>query len=129
MAQIKIHARRAFIDRHRQAISDAVHGVMMATLGLPEDKRFHRFIALDDADFIHPADRGDGYTVIEILMFEGRSDTAKRACLRGLMQAIPEAAGIAVEAVEITIIETPMANWGIRGKIGDELALNYKVET
>ncbi|WPZ33502.1 tautomerase family protein [Thalassobaculum sp. OXR-137] len=129
MAQIKIHARRAFIDRHRQALSDAIHGVMMAALGLPEDKRFHRFIALDDADFIQPADRGDGYTVIEILMFEGRSDAAKRACLRGLMQAVPEAAGIPVEAVEITIIETPMANWGIRGKIGDELALNYKVQT
>ena len=129
MAQIKIHARRAFIDRHRQALSDAIHGVMMAALGLPEDKRFHRFIALDDADFIHPPDRGHGYTVIEILMFEGRSDAAKRACLRGLMQAVPEAAGIPVEAVEITIIETPMANWGIRGKVGDELALNYKVQT
>lgn len=129
MAQIKIHARSGFIDRHRQAISDAIHGVMMAALALPEDKRFHRFIALDDADFIHPADRGDGYTVIEILMFEGRSDGAKRACLRGLMTAIPEATGIPVEAVEITIIETPMGNWGIRGKIGDELALTYKVET
>ena len=101
---------------------------MMEALGLPEDKRFHRFIALDDADFIHPADRGDGYTVIEILMFEGRSDAAKRACLRGLMQAVPAAAGIPVDAVEITIIETPMANWGIRGKVGDELALNYKVQ-
>jgi phenylpyruvate tautomerase PptA (4-oxalocrotonate tautomerase family) len=129
MAQIKIHARRAFVDRHRQALSDAIHGVMRETLGLPEDKRFHRFIALDDADFIHPADRGHGYTVIEILMFQGRSDAAKRACLRGLMRAVPAATGIAVEAVEITIVETPMANWGIRGKIGDELALTYKVET
>lgn len=129
MAQIKIHARRAFIDRHRQALSDAIHGVMMDSLGLPEDKRFHRFIALDDNDFVHPADRGDGYTVIEILMFEGRSDDAKRACLRGLMRAVPEATGVAAEAVEITLIETPMANWGIRGRIGDELALTYKVET
>jgi phenylpyruvate tautomerase PptA (4-oxalocrotonate tautomerase family) len=129
MAQIKIHARRAHIDRVRPSLSDAIHGVMMETLGLPEDKRFHRFIALDDTDFIHPADRGDGYTVIEILMFEGRSEDAKRACLRGLMRAIPEATGVAVEAVEITIIETPMANWGIRGKIGDELVLNYKVAT
>lgn len=128
MTQIKIHARRTFIDRHRPALSDAIHGVMMDALGLPEDKRFHRFIALDDADFIHPADRGDGYMVIEIVLFEGRSDAAKRACLRGLMRAIPEATGVAVEAVEITLIETPKANWGIRGKIGDELALTYTVE-
>jgi len=129
MAQIKIHARRGHIEAHRQALSDAIHRVMMDALGLPDDKRFHRFIALDDADFIHPADRGAGYTVIEILMFEGRSDAAKRACLRGLMRAIPDATGVPVEAVEITIVETPKANWGIRGKVGDELALTYKVET
>ena len=129
MAQIKIHARRDHIDRVRSALSDAIHGVMMETLGLPEDKRLHRFIALDDADFIHPPDRGDGYTVIEILMFEGRSDATKRACLRGLMEAIPKATGIPVNAVEITIIETPVANWGIRGKVADELVLTYKIRT
>ena len=129
MAQIKIHARRAHIERVRQTLSDTIHAVMMDTLGLPEDKRFHRFFALDDADFIHPTDRGDGYTVIEILMFEGRTVETKKACLRELMRAIPEATGIPVEAVEITIVETPKANWGIRGKPGDELALNYKVET
>ncbi len=129
MAQIKIHARRAHIDAVRQRLSDAIHQVMMDTVGLPEDKRFHRFIALDDADFIHPADRGTGYTVIEILMFEGRSRAVKKACLEGLMQAIPAATGVPVEAVEVTIIETPMADWGIRGKTGDELALNYKVQT
>jgi len=45
------------------------------------------------------------------------------------MRAIPDATGVPVEAVEITIVETPKANWGIRGKVGDELALTYKVET
>lgn len=129
MAQIKIHARRAHIDQVRLALSDAIHEVMMETLGLPEDKRFHRFIALDDADFIYPSDRGAGYTVIEILMFEGRSDAAKRACLRALMEEIPNATGVPVNAVEITFIETPMANWGIRGKVADELVLTYKVNT
>lgn len=129
MAQVKIYARRAQIDRVRAALSDAIHGVFMAIVGLPEDKRFHRFIALDDADFIHPADRGGGYTVIKIVMFEGRSDATKRALLRGLMTAISDAAGVPVDAIEITIIETPKAHWGIRGRLGDELALSYVVET
>ena len=129
MAQIKIFARRRHIEAVRQTLSDTIHAVMMETVGLPEDKRFHRFIALDDADFIHPADRGDGYTVLEISMFEGRSEETKRACLRGQMEAVPAATGIPVEALEITIFETPKANWGIRGKVADELTLNYKVET
>jgi hypothetical protein len=57
----------------RSALSDAVHGVLQETLGLPADKRFHRFIALDDEDFVHPPDRGEGYTMLEIVMFGGRS--------------------------------------------------------
>ncbi len=129
MAQIKIFARRRHIDAVRQALSDAIHDVMMETVGLPADKRFHRFIALNDEDFVHPADRGEGYTVLEISMFEGRTDETKRACLRRLMEAVPKATGIPIEALEITIFETPKANWGIRGKIADELTLNYKVET
>ncbi|MFZ5900336.1 hypothetical protein ACUM6F_03305 [Desulforudis sp. DRI-14] len=36
--------------------------------------------------------------------------------------------GIAPQDLEITIFETPQGNWGIRGKPGDELALNYKVQ-
>ncbi|MEM7025139.1 MAG: tautomerase family protein [Pseudomonadota bacterium] len=129
MAQAKIYTRRAHLEQVRDALSDAVHQVLKETLGLPADKRFHRFLALDDADFVHPADRGPGYTILELVMFEGRSDATKRACLRGLMEAVPAATGIAAQDLEIVILESPKANWGIRGRIGDELQLTYKVET
>lgn len=129
MAQVKIYARRGHIDRVRSALSDAIHGVLMASLGLPQDKRFHRFIALEDADFVHPADRGAGYTVIEVVMFAGRTDATKRTMLRRLMEQVPEATGIPVEALEVVVLESPKSNWGIRGRIGDELALDYKIET
>ncbi|MEM7025401.1 MAG: tautomerase family protein, partial [Pseudomonadota bacterium] len=129
MAQVKIYARRHHLERSRGALSDTIHGVFRETLGLPEDKRFHRFIALDAADFVHPADRGDGYTILEIVMFEGRTDATKRACLRRLMEDVPAATGIPVNDLEVVILESPKANWGIRGMVGDELALSYKVET
>jgi hypothetical protein len=35
--------------------------------------------------------------------------------------------GIMPQDVEITIVETPRANWGIRGQVASELALGYKV--
>lgn len=127
MAQIKIYAEREHLSRHRAALSDAVHQAAMTALGLPEDKRFHRFIALDPEDFVRPADRGPGYTVIEVSMFEGRSGDAKRALLRALMDGVPAVTGVAVDDVEITITETPQANWGIRGVVADELSLTYKV--
>ena len=129
MAQVKIFARRAHLERVRAALSDSIHRVLQETLGLPADKRFHRFLALDDHDLIHPPDRGEGYTIIELVMFTGRTDATKRACLRRLMAEVPAATGIPVDDLEIVILESPRANWGIRGRVGDELQLTYNVET
>jgi hypothetical protein len=129
MAQVKIFARRAHLQGVRGALSDAIHRVLQETLGLPADKRFHRFLALDDGDFVHPPDRGEGYTILELVMFEGRSGKTRRACLRRLMAEVPAATGIPVGDLEIVILESPKTNWGIRGVIGDELQLSYKVET
>ncbi|MDQ3540386.1 MAG: tautomerase family protein, partial [Chloroflexota bacterium] len=62
MAQIRIYGRHHHIDQLRLDLSDAIHACAVEALGLPEDKRFHRFIALDAGDFIHPADRSERYT-------------------------------------------------------------------
>jgi hypothetical protein len=62
-------------------------------------------------------------------MFEGRTNQTKRTCLRRLMADVPAATGIPVNDLEIVILESPKANWGIRGRIGDELQLSYRVET
>lgn len=100
----------------------------MVALEYPAEKRFHRFIGLSPADFIHPEDRGDDYTIIEISMFEGRSVAAKRALIRELFSWIASQVGIAPHSVEITITETPRVNWGIRGVNAEDLALGYTVE-
>lgn len=128
MSQVKVYALDATIDRVRAPLSDAIHAAVMSALDYPPEKRFHRFIRLGREDFVHPADRSDDYVIIEIAMFEGRSVAAKKALVRALFANIEADCGIAPQDVEITITETPRANWGIRGVPGDELGLNYKVE-
>ena len=129
MAQFKIYGARKHIEAVRARLSDIIHAAAMDVLGLPENKRFHRFIALEPADFVHPEDRGSGYTILEISMFEGRSVSTKKALLNRLMADIAAGLGLPTDDIEITIFETPRANWGIRGRTGDELALTYKIET
>ncbi len=128
MAQIKIYGLHAHVNRHRAELSDAIHEAAMETLGLPPDKRFHRFIGLDAADFIYPGDRSRQYTIIEVSMFEGRTDETKRAFIRGLFARIGELCDISPQDLEFTITETPRANWGIRGLLADELSLSYEVK-
>jgi len=127
MAQVLVYAHREALDGRREALSDAIHGAVMAALGYPPEKRFHRFIALDREDFVHPDDRGDDYTIVEISMFEGRSEAAKRALIAELFARI-QTIGIPPHSLEITISETPRVNWGIRGQNAADLTLDYAVQ-
>ena len=120
---------RAVIGERRY--SHAIAGIsarIMAALEYPPEKRFQRFIALDAEDFIYPENRGADYTIIEISMFEGRSDAAKRALIAELFARVEARTGISPHSVEITITETPKVNWGIRGQNAEDLALGYRVE-
>ncbi|HTB81396.1 MAG TPA: tautomerase family protein [Opitutaceae bacterium] len=113
---------------NRAALSDAIHSCVMDVLGLPAEKRAHRFLSLEAADFIRPADRSEHYTIVEISMFEGRSVETKKQLIRALFTRLAERNLVGPQDLEITITETPRHNWGIRGLPGDELVLNYKVE-
>lgn len=128
MAQIIVYGHRESIQRRRSALSDAIHGAVMTALDYPAEKRFHRFIALEPEDFLHPENRGSDYTIIEISMFEGRSDIAKRALITELFARIEAEVGIAAQSVEVTITETPRVNWGIRGVNAADLSLGYQVD-
>jgi 4-oxalocrotonate tautomerase family enzyme len=128
MAQVVIYSHRENLAGRKKAISDVLHGCVTSVLGLPQEKRFHRFISLEQDDFVHPADRSSRYTILEISMFEGRSGETKKQLIRSLFSSFEQTLGITPQDLEITIHETPKANWGIRGKPGDELALSYKVE-
>jgi len=127
MAQIKLYGLSAQLAPIRKQLSDVVHGCVVDALGLPVDKRFHRFIALEAEDFIYPAGRSERYLILEISMFEGRSVEAKKQLIRLLFERVRAELGIEPEDLEITITETPRHNWGIRGMPGDELGLNYKI--
>ncbi|ACU60199.1 4-oxalocrotonate tautomerase [Chitinophaga pinensis DSM 2588] len=65
--------------------------------------------------------------IIEILLFEGRTVEARKKLYQLIFASFRSILGIEPNDVEITLIETPARNWGIRGKAGDELTLNYQV--
>jgi phenylpyruvate tautomerase PptA (4-oxalocrotonate tautomerase family) len=128
MAQIKIYARRSLLQQGQPLISQAIHAAVVSALKYPQDKKFHRFFPMEESDFIHPADRSERYTIIEVSMFEGRSKTTKRGLIQSLFENLQHMAGIEPQDLEITLIETPRVNWGIRGVNGEDLALGYDVK-
>jgi phenylpyruvate tautomerase PptA (4-oxalocrotonate tautomerase family) len=128
MAQIKIYGLKSALEDRQLDISNAIHAAVMESLGLPPEKRFHRFFTLEENDFFFPTDRSERYLIIEISMFEGRAVETKKALIRALFERLEGEVGLAAQDVEITIFETSRSSWGIRGQCGDELGLSYKVE-
>jgi hypothetical protein len=128
MAQVKIYGTAERLPGRRTAMSDVIHAALMEAFVLPADKRFHRFFPLAAEDFIYPAGRSADYTIIEITLFEGRSVEAKKTLHRELFRRFDSDLGIATDDLEITLIETPRHDWGIRGAPGDELGLTYDVD-
>ncbi|ESK38262.1 hypothetical protein P256_01793 [Acinetobacter nectaris CIP 110549] len=128
MSQIKIYGLIDTINKYRETLSSAIHQSLVESLNYPNEKIFQRFIKFEPEDFIFPKDRSKNYLIIEISMFEGRSNFAKKQLIQSLFKKIEMDCHISPQDIEITIFETPLENWGIRGKVATELTLHYKVE-
>ncbi|MCL3860681.1 tautomerase family protein [Actinotalea sp. K2] len=127
MVQVTFYGRRSAWAARTTELSDAVHRTLTGEWGIPEAKRFHRFVLLDDTEIVAPS-RGPGYLVVQIVCFSGRSHAAVRRLLHAFTDDVVPALGLPVDDLEVVVIESPPSHWGIRGMIGDELALDYRVE-
>ena len=128
MAQVKIFGVAGRLEPNRQKLSDAIHACVMSVLGLPSDKRAHRFFPMEAENFVMPADRSQDYTILEISMMSGRTIQAKKRLVAALFQRIADEVGITPQDLEICIFEAPPENWGFRGFHGDEVRLSYKID-
>jgi len=128
VSQFKIYGRDDVLRPLRSTISDTIHAAAVEVLELPSTKRFHRFFPMSPEDFPTPDGRSERYTIIEVLMFVGRTTDTKKAFYQRLYQEFEQVLDIDPIDLEITIVETPRHDWGIRGSAGDELQLSYRVE-
>ena len=126
---IVVYGIKEKLNPIKSQLSDVIHQSMQSVLGMPEDKRAHRFIPLDKSDFYYPGGRSESYTVIEINMMEGRQIETKKALIKSLFSKIESELNILPLNVEITIKEQPKHCWGFRGITGDEVNdLKYSVD-
>ena len=128
MAQVKIYGLKINLDKIKSELSDIIHQCIVESLSFPKDKKYHRFISLQEDEMIFPDDKSEQYTIIEIMMMEGREVETKKDLIKSLFKNIHQKLNIKNNDLEICIIESSASNWGFRGMTGDEIKLNYKVK-
>ena len=128
MAQIKVYGVESHLNPIKKQLSNAIHSCVVEVLEFPEDKRFHRFFPMKEEDLFYPDTRSRAYTIIEIMMIEGRAVETKKRLIQVLFKRIQKEVGIEVPDLEIVMQEAPAYQFGFRGMTGDEILLDYKVE-
>jgi hypothetical protein len=127
---IVIYGIKESLNPIKSKMSTVIHGCLMSALGLPEQKRFHRFIPMDREDFFYSVEDGrtDSYTVLEINLMEGRQKETIKSLIKAIFFEFEQQLGISTADVEIIIHEQPSHCWGFRGMTGDEAKdLAYKI--
>jgi hypothetical protein len=71
-------------------------------------------LSLEPDDFIFSSDRSEKYTIIEIIMFEGRSLESKKRLIGLLYKSFASSLEISKQDLEIVMLESPRHNQGIR---------------
>ena len=128
MAQIKVYGIDSHLETIKEQLSDVIHGCVVEALVFPKDKRFHRFFPMKEEDVFYPTSRSRAYTIIEIMMIEGRTVETKKRLIQLLFERIRKELGIQAVNIEVVIQEAPAYHFGFRGMTGDEMLLDYKVE-
>lgn len=125
---IHIYGLATELNPIKARLSEVIHGAMQAVLGLPANKRAHRFFPMADEDFYSPEGRTRAYTIIEIKMIEGRKVETIKALIKRLFADIEHELHITPTDVEIVVLEQNAHCWGFRGLTGDEAKLNYEIK-
>jgi hypothetical protein len=127
---IVIYGIKEHLNPIKPRMSVVLHGCLMSSLGLPENKRFHRFIPMDKQDFFYSTEDGrtDAYTVIEINLMEGREKETIKNLIKTIFDEFDLKLSISATDVEVIVNEQPSHCWGFRGMTGDEVRdLRYQI--
>src|SRR5258707_14089461 len=103
MAKRKIYGLKDRLNPIKARPSDVIHSCVVDALQFPLDKRAHRFFPLERDDFYYPAGRSEAYTIIEIMMIEGRTIETKKRLIMFLFERSTAMLTIGPQIIRIAI--------------------------
>jgi phenylpyruvate tautomerase PptA (4-oxalocrotonate tautomerase family) len=126
IARIEVVGRLSSLEKRNRL--DAVHGALVTALEVPNDDPTVIITEIDPESIISPGSVGDGYTIVQIAMFGGRSTATKKALYQGICTAL-HVIGVPLPDILIAIVESPTENWGVEGGTpASEVELGFQVD-
>ncbi len=129
MPLVKIEILKGKSAEHKKALLEGVHQALVETLKIPDHDRTQRLYELEPHHFEVPTGKTQNITLIEIVMFKGRSAGTKKALYKTIVENLGKNPGILGTDITILLNEQPLENWGLRGgQAGTEIDFEFKIE-
>jgi len=130
MPLVRIEILKGHTKDYKTTLLQAVHDGLVAGLSIPDNDRNQRLYELEDDCFERSPNSGKTkkFTLIELVLLPGRSAEMKKNAIEKITRLLDERLQIAPPDVFIIITEPPLENWGLGGRQGSEMGLQYKRE-
>ena len=130
MPLVRIEILKGHSKDYKTILLQSIHDGLVNGLSIPDDDRNQRLYELDDYCFERSPNSGKTakFTLIELTLLPGRSAELKKNTIKEITRLLGERLQITPSDVFIIINEPSLENWGIRGKQGSEMGLQYRQE-
>ncbi len=127
MPLVRVDIREGRTPAAKKALLDAIHAALVEAFKIPDTDRTQRLFEYTAEDFEIPPSKSGNYTLVEITIFAGRSDEAKRRLYAAITRNL-EAQGVAPTDITILLNELPLTNWGLRGLPATAVDVGFTIE-
>ncbi len=115
MPLVRVEMRKGRSPEYKKTLLNCIHESLIKAIGIEDWDRFQRIVEIEPDDFETAPGKGEGFMIIEIALFPGRTKDQKKSLIETLTASLVENLHIEPTDVFIVIHEPPLENWGMAG--------------
>lgn len=116
MPLVKVEILSGKSKEYKKQLLDGIHQALEDALKIESWDRFQRLYELEPDHFERGGNKTDQFTMIEIMMFPGRTREQKALLYKRITEELWERLAIRNTDLFIVLQEPPNENWGLAGK-------------
>ena len=115
MPLVRVDMIKGKDKEYKKTLLECIHEGLVESIGIEDWDRFQRIVEIEPNDFETAPGKGEGFMIIEITLFPGRTKEQKKSLIEILTSSLVENLHIKATDVFIVIHEPPLENWGMAG--------------
>ena len=128
MPFVKVNILKGKTKEYKTRLFKIIQDSLVKSIKIPNTDINQRIIEFKKEDFQISPNKTENMTIIEIIMFPGRTNEAKKNLFKTISEALNKELKIDPNDIITVLLDPSLENWGLNGKSGNktDIGLNLK---